>query len=548
MKTLRYILPALVALMPALSFAQAASDSVVVVIEGVLEAPGRTSLFGAQFQQGVNVGPATIAHIEPDIGCVSDPTNPEADANGFIPAVDNPEALAGNIAVITRGSCTFVTKVKAAAQAGAIAAVIYNSSPDNACGGSTCGPDGITAMSGDCTIEQGCSIPAANVSYNSGAIIAAEAEFGSEATVIPIRITAPPPPATAGTLDTGVMQLSIYDYGFIGANASFGAEGGGAPFTFNDIEGGLFVATVLVGQDGVVNTNPYAGGPPEFVAETDVTSITPPAPFDQAFQTSFSSAQLGVLVTERAYARANDPFVVIELDVTNTSGADLNDVYIGLFSDWDIVDEAGDGSTDDLGGVNEDLSLVYVYDETMTQYYGVTALGTSLSGYTTTAAGEDEDLFEALSSPVENPTTAQERATVNGTGPYNIPAGTSVTVRFAYVGGTSEAELISNTETVQSLGVATEQTTPLGTYVLEAAYPNPFAVSTAIGFAIPTAQHVRLAVYDVLGRRVATLVDEARPAGAQSVRFDASALPSGMYFYRLDAGSAQLVQRLTVIR
>ena len=57
-----------------------------------------------------------------------------------------------------------------------------------------------------------------------------------------------------------------------------------------------------------------------------------------------------------------------------------------------------------------------------------------------------------------------------------------------------------------------------------------------------------MTVYDVLGREVAVLVDGVRQAGPQTVEFDASSLPSGMYFYRLSAGATQLTQTLTVVR
>lgn len=67
-------------------------------------------------------------------------------------------------------------------------------------------------------------------------------------------------------------------------------------------------------------------------------------------------------------------------------------------------------------------------------------------------------------------------------------------------------------------------------------YPNPFNPATTIRFAVPVGQHVRLVMYDMLGREVATLVDGPRQPGLHTVRFDATDLPSGVYFYRLEAG------------
>ncbi len=74
-------------------------------------------------------------------------------------------------------------------------------------------------------------------------------------------------------------------------------------------------------------------------------------------------------------------------------------------------------------------------------------------------------------------------------------------------------------------------------FALEQNYPNPFNPSTNIEFSIPNASDVRLDVYNVLGQRVATLVNgRTMPAGTHAVTFDASQLTSGMYIYRLQAG------------
>lgn len=71
------------------------------------------------------------------------------------------------------------------------------------------------------------------------------------------------------------------------------------------------------------------------------------------------------------------------------------------------------------------------------------------------------------------------------------------------------------------------------TFVLEQNYPNPFNPGTTISYRLPTSSPVSLRVYDVLGREVRTLVNERQTAGSHSLTFNASGLPSGVYFYRL---------------
>jgi hypothetical protein len=80
------------------------------------------------------------------------------------------------------------------------------------------------------------------------------------------------------------------------------------------------------------------------------------------------------------------------------------------------------------------------------------------------------------------------------------------------------------------------------------AYPNPFNPSTTISFALPEADIVRIAVYDVSGRWIQTLVNEQRAAGRHTVTFDARDLPSGVYFARMESGSFALTRKLLLFR
>ena len=79
-------------------------------------------------------------------------------------------------------------------------------------------------------------------------------------------------------------------------------------------------------------------------------------------------------------------------------------------------------------------------------------------------------------------------------------------------------------------------------------YPNPFNPKTTIKYDLSVSGRVTLKVYDVLGEEVATLVDEIQEGGYKSVEFDASRLPSGVYFYRFSAGMYQYVQKMILIK
>ncbi len=85
-------------------------------------------------------------------------------------------------------------------------------------------------------------------------------------------------------------------------------------------------------------------------------------------------------------------------------------------------------------------------------------------------------------------------------------------------------------------------------FALEQNYPNPFNPETTIRYALPRAGMVRLAVYDLLGREVAALVDELQPAGRHAARFHADDLQSGVYAYRLHTGDKEVVRTMVLVK
>jgi hypothetical protein len=86
------------------------------------------------------------------------------------------------------------------------------------------------------------------------------------------------------------------------------------------------------------------------------------------------------------------------------------------------------------------------------------------------------------------------------------------------------------------------------TFALKQNYPNPFNPSTMIAFDLPSAGHVQLRVFDLLGREVASLLDEQRNAGRYHVEWNASQFSSGIYFYQIQAGSFTATKKLILLK
>lgn len=85
-------------------------------------------------------------------------------------------------------------------------------------------------------------------------------------------------------------------------------------------------------------------------------------------------------------------------------------------------------------------------------------------------------------------------------------------------------------------------------YALEQNFPNPFNPATTIRYSVPKAGMVSLKIYNVLGQEVATLINQRQVAGSYGVAFNASRLASGVYFYRLTAGSFSSVKKMLLLK
>jgi hypothetical protein len=79
-------------------------------------------------------------------------------------------------------------------------------------------------------------------------------------------------------------------------------------------------------------------------------------------------------------------------------------------------------------------------------------------------------------------------------------------------------------------------------------YPNPFNPSTTIKYALPKPEHVTITVYNTLGQEIEKLVNKPMPIGHHHVEFNAQNLPSGVYFYRIEAGEYVQTRKMLLVK
>jgi hypothetical protein len=175
----------------------------------------------------------------------------------------------------------------------------------------------------------------------------------------------------------------------------------------------------------------------------------------------------------------------------------------------------------------------------------------SLGIFTTPGNTQDLVLENMTVSTTErytasNSITAGPNFTVTNTGEATLESGNFITFkpRFLVIGGGQLYAL-----TGVSTGLMEKEEASLPTqFHLQQNYPNPFNPITNIEFSLPEAVEVNLKVLNILGEEVATLVSEQLGAGQYTYEWDASSFPSGLYLYRLSAGSFVETKKMVLIK
>lgn len=125
----------------------------------------------------------------------------------------------------------------------------------------------------------------------------------------------------------------------------------------------------------------------------------------------------------------------------------------------------------------------------------------------------------------------------------NVTVGTSYSYRLTVVDLDGARTVHSQIVNATPHGAAT-----VSEFALAQNFPNPFNPETNISYTLANAAKVRLKIFTVTGEEVATLIDGTKEAGSYSVSFNAAALPTGLYFYRLDAGNYTATRKMLLLK
>jgi hypothetical protein len=299
--------------------------------------------------------------------------------------------------------------------------------------------------------------------------------------------------------------------------------------------------------------------------------------FDETFyygSTFFSDAgagtsALGIQTNQISLSSTEVPhnsYIVLISHLTNGSSVDIEGLYAGYFIDWNIPESSYETNTAYFDTVNN-MAVAYSTDNSASPYtamgivsrkkgFGFYAIDNKATSgpvqISDTDGFSDAEKWYALSNGVKKISagTGDISYVISG-GPYNIPAGQELHIEFVIGAGSTLHEAIQAVKTGRRrLGDSSEVVEEIPTvFHLDQNYPNPFNSATIIGYKLAADGMVTLKVYDILGRIVATLVNEFQRSGNYNVQLSTNnLLSSGVYFYSLTAGSFSSSKKMILLK
>ena len=382
--------------------------------------------------------------------------------------------------------------------------------------------------------------------------------------------------------NSGALQVSITNEGNLGY-LSYKDLSQGVGFMARDVQNRardlLFEGGLLIGTGPMAVSDCVRGIVPEvehqnadFVLKdgTTLEIIVPAELTAQQGRVEYVDTEadnpIGVEILQESFidvGPANEDFVILKYTISNVTETTITDLHAGLFFDWDI-------GSNDLARFDDDRQMGFILDDlnTPTILVGTKVLSNDLASrgarvsyraidnpsqiYRDDNGGgfTKEEKWSFLSGGVRNPNLGpSDVSQLTGAGPFSIDSGSSIEVAFAVVAGKSQADLLQNADNAQTLwdtilstptAIDDPDAPPPGVFALNAIYPNPAVPPTTLAFEVATPSEVTLTLYDVLGRKVRTLVTGRKNAGTHTVVWDGvdqagQRVASGLYVARFTA-------------
>ncbi len=290
------------------------------------------------------------------------------------------------------------------------------------------------------------------------------------------------------------------------------------------------------------------------------------------FDDSGASNRLGISTHFYTYS-FNEPldenYIIVRTALNNSSPQKIDSLYAGFFIDWDIPEDDYANNTTKYDSLD---NFAYGYNSnTPTVYVGTALISHNSYGYypikNDATTGDvrlfdsngftDAEKFITLSKNLE--TGFQETGDISyvvSGGPFNLQPGHTESIAYSIAAASTLDELRAvikrSREKYKSVptNIIEEKQELPKEFTLYQNYPNPFNPSTTIQYSIGKTELVTLKVFDLLGREVATLVNETKSTGNYHFQFSAYShnLASGVYTYILQVGGKTQARKMVVIK
>lgn len=366
------------------------------------------------------------------------------------------------------------------------------------------------------------------------------------------------------------VATSITSKGLIGYNTQ-AAPFLGLGFLYNNVSL-LYESSFMVGTSGNVRDMARGATAPDVDLQSSVTvrenipATVSDMDVEGYFTDGASASPLPVTVHHYAYAwntAPNRKYVMVKYVIRNTGASTLNNVYSGIFADWDI-DAATYGANKGDQDLTNRMGYCY-YSGANGVYAGIKLL--SSGGFNhyaidnTNGGNGGVNMFDGYDNAEKFTTLSTSRAQsgtsttpgndvchVVSSGPFTIAAGDSVIVGFALIAGDDLADLQNSAIEAQNMwnNVVTGTSPIVGDNTGVNVYPNPANASAEVAYTLTESGNVNIRLYDAAGREVSQIAQGARSAGTYRETINTGTLPEGIYVIRMEAGNAIINRRLII--
>lgn len=371
------------------------------------------------------------------------------------------------------------------------------------------------------------------------------------------------------THSTASLQFTVSDFGQFGLGSNSIYAAGGAGFRYDGSSNLLYEAGLIIGRSALqlsssVRDSLARADQSDFMPLTPLSSSTLSSSGGFSSFASFADSEspipipISVNQTVLSFDEAGEEdYLIMRYYLVNNSLENINGLYFGFLTDFDL---SPDG---DQVGFDSDNRMVYQFGEQtavgVVSLKAVNGISTLENGITKIGLTSQQkfDYIKRTGTMIDNLATA-DFMTLNSFGPFYIRPRDSVEVALALVAGhdLNSLKYAAGRAWGRYLGSTdVNDDSPIlpGQFALHQNYPNPFNPATTISFDLSRRSNITLSVYNILGQKVATLLNGFLDAGRHETLWNGctdrgETVGSGLYFYVLKTETAVMTRKMMLLK